>query len=272
MPVRPAWSFDAAEAGPLLPSELRDGLSPEAAWGDSSGAGVRVAIVDSGVDNDHPAIAGAVKGWIEPYEADGKLQFRTDPHADSSGHGTACAGIILGLAPHAELYSIKVLGGSLSGTGALFATGLHWAIENGMQVVNLSLGTTKRDFYPILHELADTAYFRRTVLVAAANNMPVPSFPSLYASVISVASQEDPDPLHFCYNPSPPVEFSAPGIDVRVAWSGGAYIRSTGNSYAAPHMTGLVARLLGRQPQLTPFQVKTFLRAAAYNIRDRSSA
>jgi subtilisin family serine protease len=272
IPVRPAWSFDATSAGPVLPSGPQGALSPDSAWGNSTGTGVRVAIVDSGVDNAHPAIAGAVKGWVEPYEADGKLRFRTEPHEDSSGHGTACAGIVLGLAPDVELYSIKVLGGTMSGTGALFAAGLHWAIENGMQLVNLSLGTTKRDFYPILHELADSAYFRRVVLVAAANNLPVPSFPSLYASVISVASQEDPDPLHFCYNPSPPVEFSAPGIDVEVAWSGGTYVRSTGNSFAAPHIAGLVARILGQWPHLTPFQVKTILRATAYNVRDRASA
>jgi subtilisin len=266
--IKPAWSFDAVDAG----AGLQEASSTESVWGDSTGAGVRVAIVDSGVDNDHPAIAGAVKGWIEPYEADGKLQFRTDPHVDSSGHGTACAGIIRGLAPHVELYSIKVLGGTNSGTGALFMAGLHWAIENGMHVVNLSLGTTKRDFYPVLHELADSAYFRRVVLVAAANNLPVPSFPSLYASVISVASQEDPDPMHFCYNPSPPVEFSAPGIDVEVAWSGGGYLRSTGNSFAAPHIVGLVARLLGHRQHLTPFQVKTILRANAYNVHERASA
>jgi len=68
------------------------------------------------------------------------------------------------------------------------------------------------------------------------------------------------------------VEFSAPGIDVQVAWSGGSYVHSTGNSFAAPHIVGLVARLLGYQPHLTPFQVKTILRAAAYNVRVRDSA
>jgi subtilisin len=265
--IRPAWSFDSSEADPVPAVELLDSITPEWAWGGSAGTGVRAAIIDSGIDNDHPAIHGAVKGWIEPVEENGQIRFRTEPHGDDTGHGTACAGIVLGLAPEVHLYSVKVLGASLSGTGALFAAGLHWAIENGMQVVNLSLGTTKRDFFAILHELADTAYFRRTVLVAAANNMPIPSFPSLYASVISVASQEDPDPLHFCYNPSPPVEFSAPGIDVRVAWTGGGYVRSTGNSYAAPHITGLVARMLAQRPQLTPFQVKTILRATAYNVR-----
>src|SRR5712691_3495188 len=103
--VRPAWSFDAVAAETGFP----EASSTESIWGDGSGAGVRIAIVDSGVDNDHPAIAGAVKGWVEPFEADGKLQFRTDRHTDSSGHGTACAGIVRGLAPNVELYSVKVL-------------------------------------------------------------------------------------------------------------------------------------------------------------------
>jgi subtilisin family serine protease len=249
-----------------------DHLDVSEEWLGATGKGVRVAIVDSGIDNDHPAIAGTVKGWAEPVEVNGKIEFTTNPHADSCGHGTACAGIIRGLAPDAELYSVKVLGSDMSGTGMMFAAGLHWAIENGMQVINLSLGTTKRDFYAILHELADSAYFRRIVLVAAANNLPVNSFPSLYASVISVACQTDPDPLHYCYNPSPPVEFSAPGIDVRVAWSGGGFVRGTGNSYAAPHITGLVARMLERWPGLTPFQAKTLLRASASNVRERLPA
>ncbi|MGH2543028.1 MAG: S8 family serine peptidase, partial [Ardenticatenaceae bacterium] len=66
------------------------------------------------------------------------------------------------------------------------------------------------------------------------------------------------------------VEFSAPGMNVKVAWPGGGYIRSTGNSYAAPHITGLVARMLSLRPNLTPYQVKTILRATAYNLRTRS--
>jgi len=265
--LRPAWSFDPKPARQVATWGPLDAISIEDAFGDGTGEGVRVAIVDGGIDNEHPAIAGQVRGWVEPYEEGGKLQFRTERHSDTSGHGTACASIVLRLAPRVELYSIKVLGAGMAGTGALFAAGLHWAIENNMQVVNLSLGTTKRDFYPILHELTDAAYFRRVVLVAAANNMPVPSFPSLYASVVSVSSQEDPDPLHFCYNQSPPVEFSAPGIEVHVAWSGGGYLRSTGNSFAAPHMVGLIARILERRPHLTPFQVKTILRATAFNVR-----
>lgn len=264
--IKPAWSFDPSSAPPVPNVDLLDSLGISSIWEGTTGAGVRIAVIDSGIDNDHPAINGAVKGWCEPVQGGSAFEFRDTPHPDSCGHGTACAGIIHSLAPDAELYSVKVLGADMSGTGVLFAAGIHWALEQGMQIVNLSLGTTKRDFYAVLHELADTAYFRRIALVAAANNLPADSYPSLYASVISVACQTDPNPWHYCYNPDPPVEFSAPGIDVRVAWTNAGYVRGTGNSYAAPHITGLVARLLQRWPALTPFQIKTLLRAAAYNV------
>lgn len=194
------------------------------------------------------------------------LQHDFEVHGDSFGHGTACAGIIRSLAPDCELYSVKVLGSRLTGRGTTFAAGLKWAVENGMDVCNIRMGTTKKNFYAGLHDLADKAYFRNTVLVTAANNMPGPSYPSLYSSVISVASHEGKDPYLFYYNPSPPVEFGAQGIEVRVAWADRGWITATGNSFAAPHISGIVARILGKHPGLTPFQMKTVLRALAANM------
>jgi subtilisin len=136
-----------------------------------------------------------------------------------------------------------------------------------MDVCNVSMGTTKKNFFGLLHNLADRAYFQNTMLITAANNMPVPSFPSLYASAISVASHEGADdPYLFYYNTSPPVEFGAPGIDVRVAWADGGWITATGNSFAAPHITGIVAKILGKHPGLTLFQMKTVLRALSANM------
>lgn len=266
--VRPAWSevFSAAHLTEVAGIPPLDDISPDWAWGDGSGAGVKVAIIDSGIDGDHPALGGRLRGQVAVREGSTGLIYDLAPHGDDFGHGTACAGIVHALAPEAELYSVKVLGPRLAGKGAVFAAGLAWAIDNGMHVCNLSLGTTRRDFFATLHELADRATFRNCVLVAAANNLPNPSFPSLFASVISVAAHEWPDPDVFFYNPRPPVDFGAPGIDVSIAWTGGGRITATGNSFAAPHITGLVARILGAHPELAPFQVKAILRALATNV------
>lgn len=271
--MQPAYSApflrDAIQPQPsILPL---DSITAEWAWGGSTGQGVRVAVVDSGIDTTHPAIGKPVAGYVAVSEGPDGIVFDTAPHTDVFGHGTACAGIIRSLAPDCELYSVRVLGPTLGGGGPVFAAGLRWAIEHGMHVCNLSLGTPKKEFFGILHELADLAYFHRIPLVTAANNFPLPSFPSVYASVISVASNEEQDPYRYYYNPNPPVEFGAPGIDVRVAWLNGGWLTSTGNSFAAPHITGLVARLLAKHPALTIFQVKTVLRALAANVASRET-
>jgi subtilisin len=268
--LRPAWSsaFAPDAITELEPVPPLDEITPEWAWGGSTGASVKVAVIDSGIDADHPAIGERIGGYVAITDGPLGLLHDTEPHEDSYGHGTACAGIIRSLASECELYSVKVLGSRLTGRGATFAAGIEWAVENGMDVANVSMGTTKKNFFGALHSLADRAYFKNTMLVTAANNMPVPSFPSLYASVISVASHETThDPYLFYYNPSPPVEFGAPGIDVRVAWAEGGWITATGNSFAAPHVTGIVAKILGKHPDLTLFQMKTVLRSLAANMR-----
>ncbi|MBI4492789.1 MAG: S8 family serine peptidase [Chloroflexi bacterium] len=266
----PAWGLRvAADLLPLQAIPHLDEITREWAWETSTGQGVKVAVIDSGIDAAHPAVGGRVGGYVAIGEGPDGLTYDTAPHADAFGHGTACAGIIRAVAPECELYSVKVLGPGLSGRGPVFLAGLRWAIEHGMHVCNLSLGTTRKDFFGMLHELADLAYFRNVILVAAANNMPIPSFPSLYASVVSVASHDvkDPyDPYLYYYNPRPPVEFVAPGIGVRVAWLHGQWITTTGNSCAAPHLAGIIARILGKHPGLAPFQVKTILRALAANV------
>jgi subtilisin family serine protease len=113
--------------------------------------------------------------------------------------------------------------------------------------------------------VADDAYFKNVMLISAVNNVPAPSYPSLYSSVISVAAHEGKDPLTYYYNPSPPVEFGAPGIDVKVAWIDKGYMNCTGNSFAAPHIAGIVALISAKHPSLTPFQIKAVLYACASN-------
>jgi subtilisin len=268
MSSHPAWSSQfQQETLPAISSILSiDRITWEEACGGSAGKGVRVAVIDSGIDATHPAI-GPVNGYVAVENGSDGLVYETQPHTDVYGHGTACAGIIRAIAPECELYSIRVLGPRLITTGDVFLAGLRWAIDNGMHVCNLSLGSTKKQYFAALHELADSAFFRRIMLVVAANNLPIPSFPSMYASVFSVAAHQDReyDRYRFYYNPAPPVEFGAPGVNVRVPWLNHQWTTITGNSFAAPHITGIVTRIMGKHPELTPFQVKTILRSLAAN-------
>ena len=151
-----------------------------------------------------------------------------DTEGDVSGHGTACAGIVRALAPECSLSSVRVLGSTFTGSGGVLLAGLRYAIEQEFDVINMSLSTTKKPFAGVLHELADSAYFRRSVLVASAHNMPVESYPWRFSSVISVGSHEEPEPLAFFYNPSPPVEFFGRGVNVQVPWLGGRALTVSG--------------------------------------------
>jgi subtilisin len=267
--TKPAWSwqFEPDKLKRAASIAVPSPLTKEWAWGGSTGAGVKVAVVDSGIDGSHPAVGSVAGGVALEFDRDAEGQVRAveGPHEDLFGHGTACAAIIKRVAPDCELYSVRVLGTRLTGKGAVFAAGLRWAVDKGMQVVNLSLSTGKQDYFSLFHEIADEAYFRNVMLVSAVNNIQAPSYPSQYSSVFSVAAHDGKDPYRFDYNPSPPVEFGAPGIDLEVAWLNGSTLEATGNSFAAPHISGLVAKILGRHPGLTPFQMKTILCAVADN-------
>jgi len=230
---------------------------------------VRVCILDSGVELGHPRVGEVVRSVAVTLGEDGEPVVADDDAGDTCGHGTACAGIIRALAPECELYSVRVLGAGFTGSGPILLGGLRWAVEQGYDVINMSLSTTKRQFAEVLHELADTAYFNRTILVASAHNMPVESYPWRFSSVFSVGSHAEPDSLAFYYNPEPPVEFFARGVDVELAWTDGGTIRATGNSFATPHMSGLCALVLSKHPELTPFQLKSVLHLIADNVGGR---
>ncbi len=263
----PAWSLPRDAAATIdLANPLPERVDRDWAIGGSTGAGVRVCILDSGVERGHPLVgelAGAVAITVDE---DGETIAAEDTEGDLCGHGTACAGVVRALAPDAEIFSVRVLGAGFKGSGRTLVAGLRWAVDQGFDVVNMSLSTTKRELGDILHELADSAYFRRTMLVASAHNMPVESYPWRFSSVVSVGSHEEDDPLVFYANPDPPVEFFARGVDVEVAWIGGGSIRATGNSFATPAITGIAALVLGKHPGLTPFQVKTVLYLIASNV------
>lgn len=263
----PAWSLPKDAVDRIaLPSEWPDRVTRDWALGGAMGDGVRVCILDSGVDSTHPLVGELESAVVISIGEDDEVIADEDTDGDVSGHGTACAGIVRRHAPESKISSVRVLGSSFTGSGAVLLGGLRYAIEQGFDVINMSLSTTKKPFASILHELADSAYFKRTVLVASAHNMPVESYPWRFSSVISVGSHEEPDPLDFFYNPSPPVEFFGRGVNVEVPWLGGRTLTVSGNSFATPHMSSICALILSKHPELTPFQLKSVLYLTATNV------
>jgi subtilisin family serine protease len=251
----PAWSEPFAESNR---ERLRRGgpwgrVERDWAFGDGTGRGVRVAIVDSGVERDHPAVGGRLVESVAVERVGDDWQVVPAQPMDVVGHGTACAGIVHEIVPEAEIVSVRVLGPDNRGNGGAFATGLYWAItESGASVANLSLSSRSDAYFGPLHELADEAYFRNVLLVSAANN-------------VSVAAHDLAAPDAWFYNPQPPVEFGAYGLNVDVAWRGGTRMLVTGNSFAAPHIAGYAARIRSAHPGVTPFETKAILAGTADN-------
>jgi subtilisin family serine protease len=246
---------------------LLDRQRLRAALDEATGRGVCVALLDTGVDSTHPDLQGTVVRSVEVLTQP-SLRVQDLPaglgagQLDPVGHGTACAGIIHELAPEARLVSVRVIGAGAAGTGEQFVRGLQWVLgqcEPKPQVVNLSLGTMEERYATPLRKLVDQAYANDVVLVAAANNMGATSYPAQFASLIAVDNQGFPDPLTFQYQRRRAIEVVARGIYVRAPKAGGGYQLWTGTSFACPHITAVVARLVSINPHLTAFQVKTLL-------------
>src|SRR3954471_848056 len=134
----PAWSLhsEAAQDAELRsPFPLAD--PREWAWSESTGQGVKVCVIDSGVDGTHPKVGGVQGAVVMVRDDEGKHHAQPDDEGDLFGHGTACAGIIRSLAPECEIYSVRTLGRDLTGAGATLIAGLEHAIDAGYQVINM---------------------------------------------------------------------------------------------------------------------------------------
>lgn len=224
-----------------------------------TGNGVRVAMLDTGVDDKHPDLADSISASYEVSRSGGTLTCVETIGTDEVGHGTACAGIIKRIAPEVELYSIKVIGAKARGSSDELVYGLRWTIENGMHLVNASLGTLDRRHRDKIADLADEAYYRGITIVAAANNRGRTAYPANLSSVLSVDSGAFDEILAFGYRLKNPIELEANGIYINAPSPGGGTKYYTGTSFACPHVTGIVARILSVFPGFQPFEVRTAL-------------
>lgn len=239
-----------------------------------SGKGVRIAIIDSGVDASHPWLANASLGHLH-IDRDGEsFRIVNGGSGDLSGHGTACAGIIHRMVPSADLTSVCALGpdGRCPREGLIAA--LRYCVRERFSVVNLSLGIDIPRGAPLrpsdykslvdLYEIADAAYTAQVVLVAAGPNAAgFRTYPGRFKSLIGVGRGSFDDPEGLKSHITIDYEIIAPGNDVLAPALGGGERRWTGTSFATPAVTAHVARIRAARPELTIESVKAALHELA---------
>ncbi|HEX2078865.1 MAG TPA: S8 family serine peptidase [Longimicrobium sp.] len=226
--------------------------------GGATGRGVRVAVVDSGWDrtlHDERVLPGI--GFVDP-DDDFALAQNDDDH-DVLGHGTACADLILAIAPDARVIPVKVFGKVLETSPGTLHAALLWCIQEGVQVINVSLGTRLEGTLHPLYAACEKARRAGIIVVAAGHNANDWSYPAIFENVIGVSAARFESPFHFRYRPEHAMECEAWGVEQPVLWTGGRRVVKHGTSFAAPNVAGIVALILERHPGATIEQVREML-------------
>jgi type VII secretion-associated serine protease mycosin len=246
------------------------------AWPQSTGAGVTVAVIDTGVDAGHPDLAGQVLPGID---------FVTDTQGvstDPNGHGTHVAGIIAALtdnslgvaavAPDAKILPVRVLDAAGNGYASDAAAGVVYAADHGADVINLSFGSATRS--GTLSAAIDYARDQGVVVVAAAGNgrakgSPV-TYPAADPGVIAVAATDSSDKIASYSSMGNYIDVAAPGSDIVSTYPAGTgYATMFGTSMAAAHVAGIAALVISHQPGLTPDEVDAAISGYAVDLGPR---
>ena len=238
---------------------------------------VKVAVLDTGIDARHEALAGRVVRSFGYRRENGEsvaVKLNRAANNDPSGHGTGAAAIIATLAPNARLVDYRVLDVDNGGYGSTVLQGLRDAIDSDAEIVNVSVAFTKDRYWDETVKLLEEAYRRNKVVVAAKRNIPRPGdlgLPAELSNAISVDMGDYPDPFMLRYLRNSAIEFSAHGASVMTARTGGGYTRMTGTSFATPMVAAFCALLRGLNPGLKLFEIKTLLKHYAETREGRSS-
>lgn len=219
---------------------------------------VTIAVVDTGVDLDHPDLSGRL--------VEGRnILADNDQPDDDNGHGTHVAGIIAsqtnnregiaGITWFNKIMPIKVMDKEGSGTSFDVANGIIWATDHGAEIINLSLG----NYQPaaVIEEAIQHAFDNDVILVAATGNDSTdqPGYPAAYPQVISVAAVDQNGEWAEFSNFGDYVNVTAPGVAIASTYPGKAYAEMSGTSMAAPHVTALAALIRSSYPELSNTQV-----------------
>ncbi len=272
---RPRYFFISATGvpqivdGPALP----DGLEYTPAEACVTGESVVVAVLDTGVDIDHPALASNVlpngvnmiENTFDVRDLPNGIDDNNDGQVDEMvGHGTHVAGIVLQVAPDAAILPVKVLNSDGVGDAFSVTAGIYYAVEQGADVINLSLGSTYDSI--AIQTAVDDASSAGAIVVAATGNgdrsLPV-EFPAAADSVISVAATDAVADKASYSNFHETVDISAPGDNVSSAYPDGIYTSSSGTSMSTPIVAGSIALILERQPDAAAESVFAVLQSTS---------
>jgi hypothetical protein len=236
----------------------------------ASGRGALIAVIDTGVDATHPDLAGAI---VDSFDAVG-ASASSDPHGTAVAGIVAAHGLLRGVAPDARLLDVRAFAppGADGAAGAAAATtvnllrGLAWAVERQARILNMSF-TGPRD--PLLQRAVTTASARGAILVAAAGNGGVRApfaYPAAYPQVIAVTAIDGADRLYAQANQGPYIAVAAPGVDILAASAEHAHRLLSGTSFAAAHVSGILALMLEREPALTADAARHALMTTAHDL------
>ncbi|MEI6424186.1 MAG: S8 family peptidase [Lentisphaerota bacterium] len=227
---------------------------------------MKVAIIDTGMDYTHPDLAAHYAGGYNAIVS-------TATPLDDHGHGTHVSGTIgaikdsvgvVGIAPNARLYAVKVLDAKGSGSYSNIVDGIQWAVDNKIQVINMSLGGGSGT--PALQKVMEAADKAGVTIVCAAGNDSGPvNYPAKYPQSIAVSASDSSDKLASFSSRGAEIAFIAPGVNVPSTYKGSAYKTMSGTSMASPHVAGLAAIAVAGGAN-TPAKVKAALKKAASSL------
>ncbi|MFA6319253.1 MAG: S8 family peptidase [Elusimicrobiota bacterium] len=246
-------------------------VNAPAAWTATKGRGVKVAIVDTGVDFDHPDLKAAVAGGWSAVDKENPGNFK-----DDNGHGTHVAGTIaarddgagvVGVAPEASLYGVKVLDKDGSGNFSDVIAGMEWTVTNKMQVVNMSLGASRGN--EALKAAVEAMAKAGVILIAAAGNSGSSvGYPAAYPQAIAIAASDPNDKVAYFSSRGPEVDFIAPGVSITSTFLGGGVKALSGTSMACPHAAGLAALAVSAKGVNDPETLRSLFKTAAAPLPD----
>jgi len=239
----------------------------------NNGEGIKIAIIDTGIDRDHPDLDDNIMGGVNFVSIPSWKTPDPNKWDDDNGHGTHVAGIIaaednntgvVGVAPGADLYALKVLDRTGSGYVSDVVAAIQWATVNEIQVINMSLGGGAS---LTLEAACLLAYYQDgLILVAAAGNGGSVIYPAAYPSVIAVSATDEGDNLADFSSTGIEVELAAPGVDIYSTYKGGGYTTMSGTSMASPHVAGTAALVWSANPGWSNDAVRTQLQDTADDL------